>query len=373
MKKILYVSPNGYLGGAERFVLTAVKGHALGRNIDASILFFSEGEACEEARAAGLKIYVLKQSFRFRHPWNLFRALVEIRSIVKSIQPNVLHLTMAYSHIVMSLATLGLKFKKVWFQHGPVGGYLDQIANLFSVDMLLYNSKNLQRKHKETWPPTRVKIQEEIIKLGVSCSIKPHQLFQNSIISLGAGGRITSGKGYHNLLIALGELKQKVSLRPFKLQIAGSAKKINDQNYKNKLLDIIKDYNLINEVTFLEHINKMEEFYKELDIFIHSAVIEEGFGLVVAEAMLAGCLVISSDSGGVADLIKNNETGINFPAGSNKAVSELKKTLNVFLNAEENFSKEKYQSMATKGKEYIQKNYSVEQMMNQLEDLYLVL
>lgn len=371
MKKVLYISPNGYLGGAERFVLTAAKAHAAGNKIAASILFFSGGEAYEEAKMAGLECYILKQSFRFRYPWKLFSALMEIRTIVKKIDPDILQLTMPYSHISLSLATFGLNIKKVWFQHGPVGGWIDRLANLFPVDVILYNSLDVQTRHRQTWPCANVKNQELIINYGINPSFTKHTLFQSSPLALGTAGRICYWKGFHLLLMALGELKQEASLKPFKLQIAGSVKMQIDQQYKNKLLELTKTYNLISEVEFLEHKNNMEEFYHNIDIFIHTSVIPEPFGLVVAEAMINGCLVVASDTGGVRDLIENEISGFNFPSTSRNAVSELKKILNIFLNSNEDFPSEKYQLIAASGKKFIEKNYSIQQMNEQLENIYL--
>lgn len=369
-KKVLYISPNGYLGGAERFILTAVKEHASGNKVDASILFFSEGEAYEEAKAAGVNVYLLKQSFRFRYPWKLLLALMEIRSLIKEINPDIIHETMPYSHIVISLATFGLNIKKVWFQHGPVGGRLDKIANLFPVDIILYSCVDLKTRHKEMWPPGHVRVQESIINLGVRSVTHNHLLFRDSPLILGTAGRICSWKGYHNLLIALGELKQEINLKPFKLRIAGSAKRFQDQKYKKKLVELTQTYNLTNEVEFLDHQKNMDAIYQGIDIFIHSSTIAEPFGLVVAEAMLNGCLVIASDTGGIADMVQNGITGLTFSAGTEKAINELKKILNIFLNPKESIVVQNYQNIANQGKDFIKNKYSVEQMIEQLESLY---
>jgi hypothetical protein len=40
-KKILYICPNGYLGGAEKFVLNIVSGHQKSNKFNTSVLFFS--------------------------------------------------------------------------------------------------------------------------------------------------------------------------------------------------------------------------------------------------------------------------------------------------------------------------------------------
>jgi glycosyltransferase involved in cell wall biosynthesis len=371
LKKVLYISPNGYLGGAERFVLTAVKTHTSGQKISASILFFSAGEAYEEAKTAGLECYLLSQSFRFRYPWKLILALLEIRSVVKKVKPDILQLTMPYSHISLSLATIGIKLKKVWFQHGPVGSNLDRLANLFPVDVILYNSHDVEMRHRLTWPHASIKIKELIINYGIDVTPNIHTIFENPTLTLGTAGRICSWKGFHNILIAIGELKREKSLRPFKLKIAGSAKMELDKLYKNKLLELTKSYDLSTEVEFLEHQKDMEQFYQELDIFLHASVIPEPFGLVVAESMMNGCLVIASNDGGVKDLIQNGISGFNYSATTDNAVPELKEVLLNFLDSSRSVDKNKYQKIAKVGKNYIQKNYSIEQMKDQLENLYL--
>lgn len=372
-KKILYVSPNGYLGGAERFVLTAVKAHAQAGNLDAAILFFSDGQACQEAKRAGLNCFTLTTAFRFRSPWKLFRALREIRAIVKKYEPDILHLTMPYSFIALSLATIGLDVKKVWFQHGPVGGLLDKIGNLFPADMILYNSLYLRDTHHQAWPPVRNKVQESIINIGIESFPVEHRTLGSSPIILGTAGRICSWKGFHNILRSLGELKKHDELKPFKLRIAGDAKTPQDQSYVKELTDLVAVLGLSDAVEFLGHTGKMGEFYQSLDIFIHSSIIPEPFGLVAAEAMANGCLVIASDTGGVSDFVKNEVTGLSYSSTGPNAVIELKEQLSVFLSPKLSLNMQKYQLIAEYGKRYVQDRYSISQMVEQLESQYLKL
>ena len=370
MLKILYVSPNGYLGGAERFVLTATVAHKVEGNINAGILFFSDGEACKEAEKAGVDCFIIKNSFRFRNPFKLLLALKEIRKIVMEYDPDVLHLTMPYAHIVISLATFGLGIKKVWFQHGPVGGKLDKIAKFLSVDMIWYNCNYLKKVHHETWPRFKIKAQESIVSYGVDAKKSTHVLFEDSFIKIGTAGRICSWKGFHNIIKSLGELKQETSLRPYSFSIAGSAKRIQDLEYGKYIIELVDFYNLKEEIIFLDHVKDMEGFYQGVDVFIHSSVIPEPFGLVVAEAMLNGCLVVASDSGGVSDIMQMGANGLTFPATGTDSVYELKKILEKILSVrvEENINE--YRELAKSGKLFIEENYSVTKMIKQIEDIY---
>ena len=49
---------------------------------------------------------------------------------------------------------------------------------------------------------------------------------------------------------------------------------------------------------------------------------QEGFGLVMVEAMGCGCAVIASDLPAVRDVIRNRETGILVPPGNSEALAE---------------------------------------------------
>ncbi len=366
MKKVLYVSPNGYLGGAERFVLTAVKSHNQHSQIDSSILFFSNGEAVAEAIKSGIKVHILQSKFKLTRLGQLFKALLEIRKLVKEIKPDILHLTMPYAHITMSLATMGLGIKKVWFQHGPVGGRLDQIANLFPVDVLIYNSSDLKERHHLTSPQPIVKVQETILFLGVNSSHDIRQIFQGPSVILGTAGRICSWKGFHQIILALGKLKNEMSLPPFIFYLAGAAKTDSDQAYARKLEQLVRSQNLAESFVFKNHVADMPAFYREIDVFIHSSTIPEPFGLVVAEAMGQGCLVIGSDQGGVRDLI-NFQTGIAYPSTSENAVDALKVKIQGLLLSS---NKSDYQKLAQAGHEHIRKNYSIEKMRINLEAIY---
>jgi glycosyltransferase involved in cell wall biosynthesis len=369
----LYISPNGYLGGAERFVLNAAKAHKIKNEIKIGILFFSDGEACKEAQKAGIDFFVLKHHFRMRQPFKFFLALREIRRVVIRFKPDVLHLTMPYSHIVLSLATFGLNLKKVWFQHGPVGGRLDRIANLFPVDMIWYNSHYLKAKHHLTWPSARVKVTENVINLGVDASRSSHCLFSEPIFYLGSAGRICYGKGFHNIIISLGELKKEKKVMPFRLLIAGTSNSIADKEYHQNLIELARSYNLNDEIEFLEHVKDMESFYHRLDILIHSPVMPEAFGLVVAEGMANGCLVIASDDGGVEDLLGNGAYGISFSATGTNAVSELKTILEKILISRDIDQLNRYRDMAEKGRLFVCTNYSMTSMITQIEKLYIEL
>lgn len=72
--------------------------------------------------------------------------------------------------------------------------------------------------------------------------------------------------------------------------------------------------------------DRLPELYASADIFVGPSVVEangdtESFGVVFAEAMASGCVVVTTDVGGIADLVQDGETGIVVPPQDSHAIS----------------------------------------------------
>lgn len=368
MKKVLYVSPNGYLGGAERFVLTAAKFHLALGAYKPIILFYSHGEAVDEARSAGIECHILSRRVRLRNPINLFLSVLEIRRIFTHIKPEVLHFTMPYSQITGSLAALGLPVKKVWFQHGPVGGLLDKIASLFPTDLLLFNSQDLLERHSSSCWKKNIAA-EEVLPLGITGDGKERMIYGEPSVRVSAAGRICSWKGFHLLLLAIVEVEKEFPQLSYALKIAGNAKTSADSIYFDELKSMVKKNGLEKKVMFLSHVSEMASFYADTDLFIHTSITPEPFGLVVAEAMLQGCFVIGSNQGGVTEILINQETGISFDPSSKTAVQDLKNLLGLWLKPKESEVLEA-RNLARAAQLRIQGKFSVTHMGKRLEEVY---
>lgn len=90
---------------------------------------------------------------------------------------------------------------------------------------------------------------------------------------------------------------------PFVIKIAG------DGPYRERLENLIREYDIQKEVILLGNQVNPQKYYEEADIFIHPADLE-GFGIVVPEAMSSGLPVILSDKGALPELVTNLEDGI---------------------------------------------------------------
>jgi glycosyltransferase involved in cell wall biosynthesis len=65
----------------------------------------------------------------------------------------------------------------------------------------------------------------------------------------------------------------------------------------------------------------VEEYYAAMDIVVHASITPEPFGMVVPEAMAAGCAVIASDEGGPREVIEHGIDGLLVPPRDVDALS----------------------------------------------------
>ena len=146
-----------------------------------------------------------------------------------------------------------------------------------------------------------------------------YELNQN-IFTIGVFSRIEEQKGQHLLLDAMNQSTNKIQLC-----IIGHAM---DHQYKNRLLSDAENYNLINNIKFIDFVDSPMSYMPCFDLIILPTY-EETFGLIVAEAMLMKVAVIGSNAGGVPEIISNRENGLLFETKNAKDLSEK---INILLN-----------------------------------------
>lgn len=126
-------------------------------------------------------------------------------------------------------------------------------------------------------------------------------------------------KGIPVLIEACRILKEKNI--NFKLKIGGSPQKQYLNEYK-KILNLIKKYNLENNIELTGWVDNIENFYKSIDIFILPSVYEP-FGIVLLEAMIHSKPIISSLAEGPSEIFKNTKNDFVFPVGDYQKLAEL--------------------------------------------------
>lgn len=141
--------------------------------------------------------------------------------------------------------------------------------------------------------------QEEIINksnLNLEIELKPNVF---NIVSV---GRLIKEKGYSRLINSL-SIARNEGYNNFHLYILGTG------NEKENLINLINKLNLNEYVTLLGFKENPYVYIKKSDLFVCSSF-NEGFSLVVAEALIIGTPVLSTKCVGPNELLKNGEYGL---------------------------------------------------------------
>lgn len=135
---------------------------------------------------------------------------------------------------------------------------------------------------------------------------------------------------------------------------------VGDGNEKNNLKNYVQKNNLQNEVIFLGRLSR-EKVYEELkqaDIFLFSSL-NEGFGLVITEALWCNTPVVVSNIPVMREVVINNKNGIicnlNVQEYVN-AILEINKNLDFFKN---------------NTKKYFNKDFLAENMSENYRKIYV--
>lgn len=108
------------------------------------------------------------------------------------------------------------------------------------------------------------------------------------------------------------------------IEIIGGTKTESQENYKNKIIEYIKEHNLEERVILLGEIKNISEKLQEADIFAFPSAYE-GFGLALTEAMAAGLPAIGYKScPSVNELIVDGVNGFLCEDGIDDFAEKLK-------------------------------------------------
>lgn len=152
------------------------------------------------------------------------------------------------------------------------------------------NSVNME-KFKSLSEDTRWQLRDE---LGVQKSEK----------LIGVVGRLDPWKGQLELIQAFQNVHKKHP--ETKLVIIGD--EVSGSEYSQKIKSFVESNKLGNHIIFKGFQKNVHEWMSALDIFVMPSY-EEAFGIVLVEAMAAGKACLSTNAGGVPDIIKTDEIG----------------------------------------------------------------
>jgi len=179
------------------------------------------------------------------------------------------------------------------------------------------------RKQAQDWrqPASRLRLIRNAINDSPSHSEYTQSLFDTGKLNLLFVGRLDKQKGFDILLQAFA----KANLDNAVLHVIG-ASFLDEDEHSGSLPPNV-------ELHGWKSRDELLTYYSQADALVVPSR-WEGFGLVAAEALRAGCPVLAADVGGLPELVIDGETGFLFPPGSVEALSNLLRKIDKRLLAE---------------------------------------
>ena len=150
-----------------------------------------------------------------------------------------------------------------------------------------------------------------------------------------------------------------------RLQAEGFAARyfiVGDGPQQPFLTEKIKNAGLSETVRLCGHREDVADILRALDVLVIASTQHEGIPQIGLQALASKTAVVGSDVGGTPEIIRQGETGRNFPAGNGEALARaIKETIQ---------QKEQTQIYRENGRKLVEKEHSIEVMLDTLETLY---
>ena len=166
-------------------------------------------------------------------------------------------------------------------------------------------------------------------------------------------GRLTSWKGQEMFLDSINKVNMQLGHDAFIAVILGSDQ--GRELYKKKLIRLVEQYRLTNQVKFIEHCKNMPVAYKISNFVVSASIEPESFGRISVEAQSMQKPILASNIGGSKETIIDNKTGILFESGNSE---EMSKKIIELLNLDESTLNQ----MGIEGRKNVISKFNVEKM-----------
>jgi glycosyltransferase involved in cell wall biosynthesis len=314
-KKILYIDDTGRLGGAQ-ISLLGLLANLSKSCFDPVLLCRNDGPLLPKAKNFGIETKPAGWG-GLRNPLGFVKDLVFLFSLIKRRKIELLHINSSFLFKYGALLSFVMSI--------PAVGHMRDISILSGAGRWYFNRLNhviaISESVADSLAKSHLKTPVSIIYNGVDLdtfhpSLKKRQEFrqkynilENEIV-VGICSRIAPEKGQDTFVKAASLVSQEN--RKIRFIIAGDAIFDRNRDYKNKIKSMAKDLGVQPNIVWTGFVEKTEELFAALDILV-VASIAEPFGRVAIEAGACGLPVIGSASGGIPEIVLDDQTGILLP------------------------------------------------------------
>ena len=327
-KKILFIITKSNWGGAQKYVFDIITALQKNNKYDISLCVGGDGELITRLRAEGFQnIYNLKYMSNSMNPIKMLMSAVELSKIIYKSTPDIIHINSSFA-LLSSIKSI----------------YITKIAKLLSITK--YKPRIIFTAHGWPFSENRNILSKILLKIIMNICM----LFVDKIITVSENIRsgiwiilkkkcytIYNGIAFNNLdlqniidekhqdkinILSIGELHPikghdlaLLSLKEILLEMKTLPTDIpihyhifGEGHYREWLEKRIIELGLSNIVTLYGNVNNASAYIKYFDIFFMPSR-SEGLAFALLEGYASGIEIISSDAGGLPEIVTNASHG----------------------------------------------------------------
>jgi glycosyltransferase involved in cell wall biosynthesis len=370
--KILHVITHLPIGGAQDNTLYTVE--LLDKEkYDISLCCNLDGELVERAKKVeAVKLFDIPFLGREVSPYRDIRAFLSLYKLFKEEDFTIIHTHSSKAGLLARLAAVLNKTPIVI--HTIHGFAFNDFMNGLKKNFFIYLEKLLAK-----WTDVLITVsnlnKKKIIDLNIAHENKIKNIYsgidlslftnkrndefrkelnlENDHLLLGSVGRLSNQKDPITMIEAFGIISKPFPNAHLAL--------VGDGELKGKILEKIDQLKLNDRIHLTGNKNNPWSVYHSIDLFIMSSIYE-GLGRSITEALSCGVPVVCTDVEGVPEIVRDNITGILVrPKDSNKLADAIIRTLNDMETAKK---------MAEEGRRFVNDNFDVNKMVNDIDSLY---
>lgn len=339
MRRVLFMTHVGEPGGAELKMIElcrVVRGHC-------EVMLFEHGPLEDKLRGQEIAVSVCPMSSATRNvrkeggAGSVLRAIPGAASMIRNVarkgrQFDVVVCFSQKSFVLASLAKPFMRRPILWFMNDILTPAhfsrafirLLVLLSRYSADHIVLNSQaslNAWREAGGRRHGVRViypGVQDEKVAAQLR-DLQRIAFFREKYSAdskplIGMFGRISRWKGQEVFLRAIAQLPGVNAV------IVGGAV-FGEADYEREIRFLAAELALQGRVSFVGHMDEVMTLMAACDVVAHCSTAPEPFGLVIAEAMLAGTPVVASDAGGAREIVVPEDTGQLTPLKDHEALA----------------------------------------------------
>ncbi|MFA6428748.1 MAG: glycosyltransferase [Candidatus Buchananbacteria bacterium] len=325
MKKILYLITQDEFGGAQYYLLILAKNLKDSYNITiAAGDQTTTNGLLNQAEQAGIKIKQLTKLKRQLNFGQDYQALQELISLVKTEQPDIIHLNSTKMGVlgVIAAKLANSQAKIIFTVHGfilneplnlgqKIFYWFAELISLTLTDQIICVSEFDRQSiiNAKLCSASKLITIHNALDLSELKFLSREEARQellnnptNDQLIIGTVANFYSTKGLNYFIKALALLKNNLPQKFF-------AVIIGDGELRPKLEQQIKKLGLTENILLAGYLPKAWQYLKAFDIYVCSSV-KEGLPYSILQAQAAGLPIISTNVGGIPEIITDGQNGL---------------------------------------------------------------